>query len=67
MSLPPPKGLLLDDGHVEWTHTCQGREVVATLPMPPWRVVGDHAEPSVICTRCDMHGWVHIAEPGGQP
>lgn len=50
MSLPPPKGRLLDDGHVEWTHDCMTGPVVATLPMPPWQVVGDRVEPSVHCT-----------------
>jgi hypothetical protein len=60
VSLPQPAGRLLPDGHVEWTHTCQGREVVATLPMPPWRVLGDRVDPSVHCTACGMHGVVQI-------
>lgn len=73
MSLPPPQGRLLDDGHVEWTHNCNGREVVATLPMPPWSVVGKKVEPSVHCTACGLHGWVWIAaespevDPVGNP
>ena len=64
MGLPPPDGILLDDGHVEWTHNCNGEETVAILPMPPWSVVGDRVEPSVHCDNCRIHGWVSVTREG---
>lgn len=52
---------LLPDGHVEFTHECNGEGATATLPMPPWRVlVGTPltVEPSVRCRSCGWHGWI---------
>jgi hypothetical protein len=61
--IPSPTVRLLDDGHIEFGHTCtDGERVVGVLPMPPWRVTQIRprleAEPSVNCAACGLHGWV---------
>lgn len=57
----PPRAVLLEDGHVEFTHDCLGETLAGVLPSPPWRVVTRaplQVEPSVQCFRCGLHGWI---------
>jgi hypothetical protein len=56
-----PRARLLEDGHVEFTHCCNGEDVAGILPMPPWRVTKTDpltVEPSVSCAVCGVHGFI---------
>lgn len=53
---------LLDDGHVQFTHECRNGTETTVLPSPPWKVTNTEpltVEPSVHCTECGWHGWIH--------
>jgi hypothetical protein len=53
--------VLLDDGHVQFTHLCADGEETCILPNGKWHVVQADpltVQPSVHCRRCEWHGWI---------
>lgn len=55
------EAVLLEDGHVQFTHLCLNEEETCILPNSEWRVVQAEpltVEPSVCCDACGWHGWI---------
>lgn len=53
--------VLLDDGHVQFTHLCRTGEQTSVLPNGKWHVVQREpltVQPSVCCNACGWHGWI---------
>jgi hypothetical protein len=55
------EAVLLDDGHVQFTHQCLDGPDTTILPNSKWHVVQKDpltVQPSVHCRRCEWHGWI---------